>query len=329
MIDHLRTAALALVAAGALAAEAEAQTVFRISHQLPPSHHIAVLMDEFAADVEARSGGAVDVQIFGASQAYKPDQHHPAVARGDIEGAIAVNFQWGSTVPEMNVLTIPFFFTDLGRIEKFPGSEAAAMLEAKLAEKGVRNLAWLFTTRQSIFTSSGKPLLAPADFAGVKIRGLNKLVDEGLIAAGAATSAMPGSEVYQALQTGVIDAGLTDVSAAYSRRFFEVQEFGTVSPFFSVYFHLFVNPAWFDGLPEDQRTAILEAAAAAEQATIPATEASAEAAIGLLRENGMTLHVQTPQEAEAFRAVMQGPVIDAFTASSPDAAALIAAVEKL
>jgi C4-dicarboxylate-binding protein DctP len=329
MIHHIRTAALALVAAGALAAGAEAQTVFRISHQLPPSHHIAMLMEEFAADVETRTAGAVDVQIFGASQAYKPDQHHPAVARGDIEGAIAVNFQWGSTVPEMNVVTIPYFFTDLGRIERFPGSEAAAMLDAKLAQKGVRNLAWLFTTRQSIFTSSTKPLIATTDFEGVKIRGLNRLVDEALIAVGAAPSAMPGSEVYQALQTGVIDAGLTDVSAAYSRRFFEVQKFGTVAPFFSVYFHLFVNPAWFDGLPEEQRAAIVEAAGAAERAAIPLTETTAEEAIRLLRENGMTLHIQTPEEAEAFRAVMQKPVMDAFTASSPDAPALIAAVEKL
>ena len=59
---------------------------------------------------------------------------------------------------------------------------------------------------------------------------------------------MSGSQVYQALQTGVIDAGLTDVSAAYSRKYYEVQEFGVVSPFFSVFFHIYVNPEWDDGL---------------------------------------------------------------------------------
>jgi TRAP-type C4-dicarboxylate transport system substrate-binding protein len=149
------------------------------------------------------------------------------------------------------------------------------------------------------------------------------------LAAGAAPAAMPGSEVYQALQTGVIDAGLTDVSAAYSRKFFEVQEYGTVAPFFTVYFHLFVNPAWLDGLPEAEREAILAAAAAAELASIPLTETTADAAIGQLQDEGMKLHIQTPEESEAFRSVMQPPVMEAFIASSPDAAAIIEAVEKL
>ena len=324
-----RTIILATAAALTLPIMADAETVFRISHQLPPAHHIAELIDTFAADVEARTDGAVDVEIFGASQAYKPDQHHPAVARGEIEGAISVNFQWGNTIPEMNVVTIPYFFTDLGRIESFPGSDAATMLDDKLLERGVRNIAWLYTTRQSIFTSSEMPLVTLEDFEGVKIRGLNPLVDLALIAAGAAPAAMPGSEVYQALQTGVIDAGLTDVSAAYSRKYYEVQQFGTVAPFFTVYFHLYVNPAWFDGLPEAEREAISEAAAALEIEAITVTEATAEAAIGQLQEAGMTLHIQTPEESEAFTAVMQPPVMEAFIESSPDAAAIIAEVEKL
>lgn len=323
------TIILAAAVGLALPAAVQAETVFRISHQLPPAHHVAQLLESFAADVEARTDGAVDVEIFGASQAYKPDQHHPAVARGEIEGAISVNFQWGNTIPEMNVVTIPYFFTDLTRIEGFPGSEAATMLDDKLLERGVRNIAWIYTTRQSIFTSSNKPLITVEDFAGVKIRGLNPLVDKGLIAAGAAPAAMPGSEVYQALQTGVIDAGLTDVSAAYSRKYYEVQQYGTVAPFFTVYFHLYVNPAWFDGLPEAEREAISQAAAVLETESITVTEATAEAAIDQLQEAGMTLHIQTPEESEAFSAVMQPPVMEAFIDSSPDAAAIIEAVEKL
>jgi TRAP-type C4-dicarboxylate transport system substrate-binding protein len=203
------------------------------------------------------------------------------------------------------------------------------VLEEKLLERGVRNIGWFYTTRQSIFTSSGRPLVALEDFEGVKIRGLNPLVDQALIAVGAAPAAMPGSEVYQALQTRVIDAGLTDVSAAYSRRFFEVQDYGTVAPFFTVYFHLYVNPAWWDGLPDDIRGAIADAAAEAEQRAIPLTEETAEAAIQQLRDEGMALHIQSPEEAEAFRAVMQQPVMDAFLESTPDAARLIEAVEKL
>lgn len=303
--------------------------VMRLSHQLPPGHHIAQLIERFAGDVAERSEGRVEVQIFGANQAFAPDQNHPAVARGQIEGALSVNFQWGNTIPEMNVVTIPYFFTDLERIRKFPGSELAGILEDKLMERGVRNIAWFYTTRQSIFTSGNKPLITTDDFRGVKIRGLNRLVDQGLIAAGAAPSAMPGSEVYQALQTRVIDAGLTDVSAAYSRKFFEVQDYGTVTPFFTVYFHLYVNPAWWDGLDDDLRTAIQAAAAQAEQDAIELTEQTAEDAIRQLQDEGMQLHLQTPEEASAFEAIMKGPVMDMFLESSDDAARVIEAAEKL
>ncbi|AFK52503.1 TRAP transporter substrate-binding protein DctP [Tistrella mobilis] len=325
----LSAAAFAVALVAGQGADAADPVVMRISHQLPPAHHIAQLIDQFAADVEAKSNGAIDVQIFGAEQAYKANQNHPAVARGQVEAAVSTNFQWGNTIPEMNVVTLPYFFTKLERIEKFPGSPAEELLDQKLLEKGVRNIAWFYTTRQSIFTSAAKPLVAVDDFKGIKIRGLNKLVDEGLIAAGAAPAAMPGSEVYQALQTGVIDAGLTDVSAAYSRRFYEVQKYGTVSPFFSVYFHLYVNPSWYDGLAPELRKVVDDAAQSAEAASIPLTEKTAEDAIRQLQEKGMTIHVQTPEEAAAFEAVMQPPVMEAFKASSPDAAKLVDLVNAL
>lgn len=325
----LAACAVLAVPGTSTSAAAADPVVMRISHQLPPAHHIAQLIEQFATDVETRSKGGIDVQVFGAEQAYKANQNHPAVARGQAEAAVSTNFQWGNTIPEMNIVTLPYFFTKLDRIKKFPGSDAAGLLESKLMEKGVRNIAWFYTTRQSIFTSAAKPLLAIDDFKGIKIRGLNKLVDEGLIAAGAAPAAMPGSEVYQALQTGVIDAGLTDVSAAYSRRFYEVQKYGTVSPFFSVYFHLYVNPAWHDGLAPDLRKAVDDAAKAAEAASIPLTEATAEEAIKALSEKGMTIHVQTPEEAAAFEAVMLPPVMEAFKASSPDAPKLVEMVDKL
>lgn len=325
-----RTLVCAVAVTVALGGAAQAAEIeFRISHQLPPGHHIAKLVEDFAADVEKRTDGRVDVQVFGANQAFQPDQNHPAVARGQVEGAISVNFQWGNTIPELNVVTIPYYFTDLARIEKFPGSPAAAILEEKLLEKGVRNIAWLFTTRKSIFTSGHKPLVSIADFEGTKIRGLNKLVDTGLVAAGAAPAAMPGSEVYQGLQTGVIDAGLTDVSAAYSRKYYEVQKYGTVAPFFTVYFHLYVNPAWWEGLSGELRDAVAAAAGKAEQDSIPLTEETAENSIAALRGEGMQIHIQTAEEIEAFKAVMQKPVLDAFLASSPDAARVIEAVDAL
>ena len=119
--------------------------------------------------------------------------------------------------------------------------------------RGVKNIAWIVDTNDGIFTSAKKPLAAPADFAGLKIRGLNKLFDAGLDAMGASPSAMPGSEVYQALQTGVLDAGFTGVKAANSRKFYEIQKYGVASNIILAFDNLVVNPAWWNGLPADLR----------------------------------------------------------------------------
>lgn len=315
---HLLLAGTAL-AAPALVRPAGAQTAtMRLSHQFPPAHHNATVLAAFAEDVAERSGGSVRVQVFPAEQLARAGENFAGVARGAFEAAAAVNFQWGSTIPEMNTPTIPYLFTDLGRIRRFFGSPAARYLEELLARRQVRNLMWLYTTRMSIFTSNARPIIRTEDFRGLKIRGLNALTDHALSAVGAAPSALPGPEVPQALQSGVLDAGLTDVSAAVSRRFYEIQRFGTVAPYFTVISHVYVNPRWWQGLTDQQRAAIEAAARKAEQDQIPITERTAEEAVRILRERGMTLHIQTPEEAAAWRAAMQPPVLQAFLRAAPE-----------
>ncbi|HSE79783.1 MAG TPA: TRAP transporter substrate-binding protein DctP [Alphaproteobacteria bacterium] len=319
-------AAIALVAGPALAQKA----TMRISHQVPPAHHLSKMLEIFKAEAEKGSNGTVEVQILGASSAFKPAENHPAVARGSIEAALSVNFQWGNTIPEMNVVVIPYMFSDLERIKKFPGSPAAKVLEAKLEEKGVKNLAWFYITRQAIYTSGKKPIVALDDFKGLKIRGFNPLADEALKAVGAAPSAMAGDEVYQALQTGVLDAGVTDVSAAYSRKYYEVQKFGTVTPALTVYFHMYVNPQWWNGLKAEQRMALEAAARKAEAEAIAITEKTADDAIKQLQDKGMQLKIHNAQEAAAWKASMQKPVLDAFLKAAPkDGPRLIEALNKL
>lgn len=317
----LRPLLAGLVALLFSASAAAQTTVMRISHQVPPAHHMTRLLESFAADVKARTNGQVDVQLFGSEQLAKAAENFPQVARGNIEAAMSVNFQWGTTIPEMSVTLIPYAMGELERIKRFPTSDARRFLDEKLAARGVKSVAWLYITRETIITSAKRPIVALEDFKGVKIRGLNTLTDNALAAAGAAPSAMPGSEVYQALQSGVLDAGLTDLSAAYSRKYYEVQKFGTVGPIFTIYFHMYVNPAWYAKLSPAHRSAIEAAAAKAEQEAIGVTEATAAAALKDLQARGMTIHVQSPQEQAAWRAVMEKPVVDAFLKSAPEGGA--------
>jgi C4-dicarboxylate-binding protein DctP len=323
-----RLAAVLLAAAIAAPAQAADYTM-RMSHQFPPAHHSAKNMEQFAKDVKANTGGKVEVQIFGAAQLFKPNQHHAAVAGGKLESAIVLSFQWGGTIPEMNVTIIPYFMSSVDKMRKFRGSEAQKLLDAKMAEKGVINLAWFMDANDGIFTSANKALVTPADFKGVKIRGLSKLWDAGLVAMGAAPSSMPGSEVYQALQTGVIDAGFTGVKAANSRRFYEVQKFGVASNIILAYDNLIVNPAWWNALPADMRKGITDAVAAAEARAIPAADGIPPEDAQVLRDKGMNVTVLTKAQEKVMADAMQPAVIKAFNASSPDAARLIELIRKL
>ena len=316
--------------AAALAAGAQAADyTMRLSHQFPPAHHSARNMEQFAADVKANTNAKVEVQIFGAAQLYKPNQHHAAVAGGKIESAIVLSFQWGGTIPEMNVTIIPYFMSSVDKMRKFPGSEPAKMLDAKMLEKGVRNIAWFVDANDGIFTSAKAPLIRPEDFKGVKIRGLSKLWDEGLVAMGAAPSAMPGSEVYQALQTGVIDAGFTGVQAAFSRRFYEVQKFGVASNIILAYDNLIVNPEWWEKLPADVKKGILDAVVKAEARVMPKDDEIPSEHLQQLRERGMAVTALSAAQKKLMADAMQPAVIKAFSASSPDAPRLLELIRGL
>jgi C4-dicarboxylate-binding protein DctP len=141
---------------------------------------------------------------------------------------------------------------------------------------------------------------------------------------------MAAPEVYQALQSGVLDAAQTDVSAAVSRRFYEVQKHGTVSPQFSVWYHVYVNPAWWNSLSVAHKDALKKAARKTELEAFDLTESTAAAAVGTLREKGMAIHIQTAEETAAWKATMQKPVLDEFLRLAPqDGQKLIDAVAKL
>ncbi|MBO6757191.1 MAG: TRAP transporter substrate-binding protein DctP [Roseibium sp.] len=304
--------ALGLVATGT---SAQAATEMRCSHQLPPAHHIAQVIDRWAAEIETLSNNEIDVQIFGANSLVGARENIASVAKGNIECAFSINPQWGRTLPIMNVTLKPYAVTDLETLAAWPGSEAAAFLDEKLLEKGVKNAVWLFTTRMTAMTSQGSPLINPEDFEGVKIRGLNPVADAGLVAMGAAPSAMSGSKVYEALSTGVIDAGMTDIAAAYSRKYFEVQDHVTVVPLFSVFFHGYLNPDWYNGLSDAQKSAIADAGAKAAEWAVAASEDASASAPDQLAENGMKVHFQTEAEEAAWKALM----VPAFDKSFGDA----------
>jgi TRAP-type C4-dicarboxylate transport system substrate-binding protein len=109
-----------------------------------------------------------------------------------------------------------------------------------------------------------------------------------------------------------------------------VQKYGTVTPAFTVYFHMFVNPAWWSKLKPEHRAGLEAAAKKAEAESITITEKTAEDAIKQLREKGMQLIVHTPEQAEVWKKAMQPPVQESFLkATGEDGKKLIELMNKL
>ncbi len=324
-----KSAIVALGATVLMASTASAATKIRCSHQLPPKHHIAQVIDRWAAEVESQSGGELDVQIFGANSLVGARKNIVATAKGDIECAFSVSFQWGKTLPIMTVTVAPFAFGDLDMWRRWPDSEAAAFLNEKLRGKGVQNLVWLFTTNTSVFTTNGRFLVKPADFKGIKIRGLVPSFNASLKALGSAPVSMSGSKVYEALSTGVIDAGLTDIAAAVSRKYYEVQDHFTVVPLLSVYFHGYMNPKVYDGLSDKAQAALQSAGRKAAMWAIEASEKAAASAPGTLREKGGKVHVASKAEVDALAAVMRPAFDKAFAGDDAVAQKMVELIKKL
>lgn len=312
-----------------LGTSAFAATEMRCSHQLPPAHVVAQVIDRWAAHVEELSGGELDVQIFGADSLVGAKENIVSVAKGDIECAFSVQFQWGKTLPIMTVTTAPYAFSDINIWRNWDGSEAANFLEEKLRSKGVENVVWLFQTNSSVFTSKGKFLQTPADFQGMKVRGLTPAFDAGLGALGAAPTPLPGSEVYQALATGVLDGAMTGTDAAVSRKYYEVQDHFVVSPVISVFFHGYVNPAFHSGLSDKSKSALDQAGREAAVWAVEAAEEALAAAPGELESKGVSVHIATGEENLAMEAVMRPAFDEAFKSDDADSQTLLDLIDKL
>jgi TRAP-type C4-dicarboxylate transport system substrate-binding protein len=283
----------------------------RLSHQMPESHFLAKEIQDFKNQVEKSTGGRVIIEIYPAAQAFKPKELIPAVVSGAIESGLAINFQWAGMIPAMDTFIIPFLLTDIAQVQKAMEGEVGHRFDSMLQAKGVVPIMWLLQTTRNVYTSNQQVLKLPADFKGKKMRGTSKVMNLGSEALGASTMPVSGPEVYTALQRGTLDIGLTGPGAALQRHYYEIQKYGTVAATFSVIHVVFVNAAFWNSLPPDLQKSIKTVAAGIQKKGFEVSRLETQKAIDELATK-MTIHIQTPEEEAAWRAVMVQPVLDYY-----------------
>ena len=319
--------AVLLVAALALPGVARASAepvVLRIQHVAPLDHQITLALHAFALDVAERTKGEVTVDIVTRPREVVTGSLAAAVRDGKIEAACMPTFVWARDIPELDFTLIPYYVTGIDLMRRFPASDAAGLIEQRLNGLGVRTLGWLHVTRLSLITSNTKPIVMPGDFTGMRIRAMSEFGKVPFEAVSATPLVLDAGIVAKAVRDGQLDAVLTDLSSAVGLALYDVQKFGTLAPYFSAYYHLFVGSAWLGSLVPARRQAIEAAGAGVEKTAFTITEARAAASVDILRARGMTLRVQTDEERRAWVAAMQPAAFEAYTKAGPDRSRFLA-----
>ena len=316
MLKQIVGAAIGLAMIGGAAQAAEKM---RISLQLPLKSHLGQNLLMFEKEVEARTNGAIDVEIYDSATLYKDKEVPAAVGSGAIEAGVASLTRYVGDAPVVDVFYMPFLFNTEEKVRAAvaPGSPVRTIIEGEVAKTGGQILYWQ-AYGGAILLSNGGPIRTPADMKGKKVRVFGKTLGDFVTAAGGAPTLISGSEQYLAYQRGTVDIGMTGVSGVKSRKLWEVMDTITKTNHADIEFVVVVNSDWWNGLSEEIRGQITEAANIAQEDVrdrVSQIEADAYAAA---EENGMSVVELSDEDLAAWKAVAQ-PVYDSYLAATGEA----------
>ena len=256
----LRTLLLsALAAAPLVAAQAQQPIVIKFSHVVAPDTPKGRAAEYFRKLAEERTKGRVKIEVFPNSQLYKDGEELEALQLGSVQMLAPTLSKFGPLgVREFEVFDLPYIFDSYNDVHKVTDGPIGAALFKKLESKNIVGLAYLDNGFKPM--SANKPLRKPEDVKGLKMRiQSSKVLDAEMRALGALPQIMALSEVYQGLQTGVIDGTENVMSNFYTQKMNEVQKYVTLTDHGYIGYAVIANKKFWDSLPADIRT-ILEGA---------------------------------------------------------------------
>jgi C4-dicarboxylate-binding protein DctP len=238
------------------AAHAQAPIVIKFSHVVAPDTPKGKGAQRFKELVEQRSAGKVKVEVYPNSQLYKDKEELEALQLGAVQMLAPSLAKFGPLgVKDFEVFDLPFIFKDTAAFRAVTEGPVGAALFKKLEAKGIQGLA--YWDNGATHMSANKPLRAVADFKGLKMRiQSSKVLDAQMRALGAIPQVMAFSELYQALQSGVVDGTESTPSNYYTQRIFEVQKHISISNHGHLAYAVIVNKKFWDGLPADLRATL-------------------------------------------------------------------------
>ena len=306
----MRKLILACIAAAIFVAPgvamAQSPIVVKFSHVVATNTPKGLAADKFKELAEKYTGGKVRVEVYPNSSLYKDKEEIEALQLGSVQMLAPSTAKFAPLgAKEFEALDLPWLFKDEATYAKAMKGPVGKWLFQKLESKGISGLA--YWDNGFHMTSANRTLLIPADFQGLKVRiSGSKIADRYFRDIGSIPQIMAFSEVYQALQTGVVDACENTPSNYLTQKFYEVQKDITVSYHAHLQYAVIVNSKFWNGLPPDIRTQLDKAMAEATDFTNSIAVKENEDALADIKKSGKTtLHYLTDDQRKAWQAAMQ------------------------
>jgi len=293
-----------VVAAIALVAPAQAQQpiVIKFSHVVAVDTPKGKGAERFKQLAEERTKGRVKVEVYPNSSLFKDGEEMEALQLGSVQMLAPSLAKFGPLgVRDFEVFDLPYVFDNYDELHKVTNGPTGAMLFKKLESKGIVGLAYWDNGFKVM--SANRPIRTPADYKGLKMRiQSSKVLGDEIKALGGIPQVMAFSEVYQALQTGVVDGTENPPSNFYTQKMHEVQKFLALTDHGYLGYAVIANKKFWDGLPPDIRAAL---ESAMKDATVYADDIAKKEnddALEAVRKSGKTQVIAlTAEEKAAMR----------------------------
>ncbi|MBU2866833.1 DctP family TRAP transporter solute-binding subunit [Pacificibacter marinus] len=283
--------ALSVTATSAMAACDAGEMVIKFSHVTNTDKHPkGIAANLFMDRVNAEMNGKACVEVYPNSTLYNDDQVLEAMLQGDVQMAAPSLSKFETFTKEYRIFDLPFMFKNMDAVDEFQNSETGQAMKQTMVRRGLLGLEFWHNGLKQI--SANKPLIVPADAAGLKFRVQpSDVLVAQMEALDASPQPMAFSEVYGALQTGVVDGQQNTWSNIYGQKFFEVQDGTTETNHGLLDYMVVTSVDWWESLDadvRDQLSTIMSEVTAERNAAIGDVDAENRQAVldagGVIRE---------------------------------------------
>ena len=317
-----KTIAAAAVLAG-LAALPATGAELRLSHQWSTNdvrHKVA----QMVADGVAEAGVDLDIRIFPSASLFKAREQYQPLSRGLLDMTVLPLSYAGGVQPAYNLTLMPGLVKNHDHAARLNESPFMEAIEERMAEDDVMVLVHGYLAGG--FAGTERCITAPEDVEGLQTRAAGKAFEQMLAGAGASIASMASSEIYNAMQTGVLDAANTSSSSFVSFRIYEQVACYTPPGDYALWFMyqpLLVNKSTFEGLTPEQQEALRAASAEAQAFYLEEAKTEDGESRRVFEEAGVEIADMTAEEFEAWRALARETSYPAFVEETPDGQALL------